>query len=510
MERDAVYVDNLPVETWEKWIPAIILFQSDLQDNLYGAEDRKLLRLAAAKSFDCLTRTLAIALRQPKLYGAARQLRRVSNELGCEAFDARISRAVLRRRMPARAYVSAVRGLVECSHFDAMRMLQQALPRVPQASDDELPQLALDAALWIEASKGTAWPEAFLQMQTRPDFASLLLDVPGPDGKPFDQIVQFLSDDQLGDLYLWLRKQFGPAPSFPMIPTEPHWTAQNKILASLQHRRCATSVAILERIEDACREDWQVRKATWDAKRLLVEASWEPFAPEEVKRIIEDRRQLLVRDEEELIEAVWEALRDYQIQIRGEGSQVMRFWNEPVHTPKPEEPLCREIGAEIQRVLATRGVKIAHEVKIREGQFVDIHVSAVTANSKHRLISLIIEVKGCWHNELKTALDTQLSMRYLKDNEAHYGIYLAVWFLCDEWDGRVDWRKKNTPQQSLADIHAFLTDQANAVNTNGHATIRAFVLDATIDGSGPKQERAHKKRTRALKKSPTTPGIAPA
>jgi hypothetical protein len=146
-----------------------------------------------------------------------------------------------------------------------------------------------------------------------------------------------------------------------------------------------------------------------------VEASWEPLAPPEVKRIVEDRRQLLVRDEEELIEAVWEALHDYQTQIRGEGSQVMRLWNEPVHTPKPEEPLSREIGAEIQRILATRGVKITHEVKIREGQFVDIHVSAVTSNSKRRLISLIIEVKGCWHRELKTAIDTQLSMRYLKD-----------------------------------------------------------------------------------------------
>jgi hypothetical protein len=163
----------------------------------------------------------------------------------------------------------------------------------------------------------------------------------------------------------------------------------------LQQRRRATSVATLERIEQACPEDWQVHKATWDAKRVLVEASWEPLAPAEVKRIVEDRHQLLVRDEEELIEAVWEALRDYESQIRGEGSQVMRLWNEPVHTPKPEEPLSREIGAEIQRVLATRGVKITHEVKIREGQFVDIQVSAVTANSKRRLISLIIEVKGC-------------------------------------------------------------------------------------------------------------------
>jgi hypothetical protein len=215
VERDPAYVDNLPIETWERWIPAIILFQSDLPDNLYGAEDRKLLRLAAAKSRDRLTRTLAIALRQPRFYGAERQLSRVSDELGCEAFDARISECVLRHRMPKRAYLSGMRGLVKCSHPDALRVLQESLPRVPQASPDELSRLALDAAVSIEASKGCAWPEAFLQMQTRPDFAPLLLDVPGPAGKASDQIVQYLSDDQLGDLYLWLRKPIRPGTELP-------------------------------------------------------------------------------------------------------------------------------------------------------------------------------------------------------------------------------------------------------------------------------------------------------
>jgi hypothetical protein len=141
---------------------------------------------------------------------------------------------------------------------------------------------------------------------------------------------------------------------------------------------------------------------------------------------------------------------------------------------------------------------------------VDIHLSAVTANSKRRLISLIIEVKGCWHKELKTALDTQLSMRYLKDNEAHYGIYLAVWFLCDEWDGREDWRKSHTPPHGLTQIRAFLDDQANAVNANSQSTIRALVLDATIEGSGPKLDGPKKKRGRPSKKSQARSSAAPA
>jgi hypothetical protein len=216
-----------------------------------------------------------------------------------------------------------------------------------------------------------------------------------------------------------------------------------------------------------------------------------------------------VRDEEELFEAVWEALHDYQLQIRGEGSQLMRLWNEPVHTPKPEEPLSRELGREIQRLLAPRGVKITHEVKIRERQFVDIYISAIASNSQRRLLSIIIEVKGCWNRELKTAMDTQLSMRYLKDNENRFGIYLVVWFLCDEWDNREDARKGDTPHRSIAEMRAFLDDQANTLSANARSTVRALVLDATIEGAGPEQDRTAKKRARGSAKPRTTTGASP-
>jgi hypothetical protein len=330
----------------------------------------------------------------------------------------------------------------------------------------------------------------------RPEFARILLDVPALEGRAFSQTVGWLSDEQLGDLFIWLRKEFGIAPEIPAFTTEPEWTYQGTILVALQQRRRATSIAALDRIEQLYPTDWYIRKATWDAKRLFMDARWEPLDPAAVKRIIEDRRQLLVRDEQELMEAVWEALHDYQTAIRTEGSRVMRLWNEPVYTPKPEEPLSREISDELQRVLISRGVRAALEVKIREGQFVDIYVSAVTSDSKQRLLSLIIEVKGCWHKDLKTALATQLAMRYLKENESHLGIYLAVWFLCDKWDGRKDARKRKTPRKALPAIQAFLEQQAREATADTPSEIRAFVLDATIEDPGPK--RGPNKRTKRL------------
>jgi hypothetical protein len=165
---------------------------------------------------------------------------------------------------------------------------------------------------------------------------------------------------------------------------------------------------------------------------------------------------------------------------------TLRF--EPIYTPKPEEPLSREISAELQRILNTRGVKVTQEPKIRDTQFADIYLSAVTSDSKQRMLSLIIEVKGCWHKELRTALGTQLAMRYLKDNESRLGIYVAVWFLCDRWDGRLDKRKTKTPHTTVAAIRTFLEEQAREVSAETQSAIRAFVLDATIEGP-PKNAR---------------------
>jgi hypothetical protein len=48
-------------------------------------------------------------------------------------------------------------------------------------------------------------------------------------------------------------------------------------------------------------------------------------------------------------------------------------------------------------------------------------------------LKVIIESKGCWNPEIKTAMETQFLNRYLKDNDCSHGIYLVGWFLCDAW-----------------------------------------------------------------------------
>jgi hypothetical protein len=200
---------------------------------------------------------------------------------------------------------------------------------------------------------------------------------------------------------------------------------------------------------------------------------------------------MIVRDEEELADAVWDALVDYQASIRGEGSRLLRLWNEPMATPKNEEAISREISHELEQMLLSRGVSVTCEAKIREGQLADIYIACVLPGKNPRKLSLIIEVKGCWHADVMKALETQLAMRYLRNNLSRHGIYLVAWFKCDRWSGK-DYRKRRTPAVTADELRTFLDGQAKDVNADCNSAIRAFVLDATVEGgeSGGKPRKA--------------------
>ncbi len=106
----------------------------------------------------------------------------------------------------------------------------------------------------------------------------------------------------------------------------------------------------------------------------------------------------------------------------------------------------------LDRDLKSRGIIVNREVELRRGyggnsgERTDIHVDAVFKQPSGQVydsITVIIEVKGCWHSDLKTAIKSQLAERYLADNSCSSGLYLVGWFDCQQWDDN-DSRRKNT------------------------------------------------------------------
>ena len=118
-------------------------------------------------------------------------------------------------------------------------------------------------------------------------------------------------------------------------------------------------------------------------------------------------------------------------------------------------------------------------MEIHRGQRTDLHVNAVVPDHDQRygVITVIIEVKGCWHRELNKAMETQLLGRYLKENICQHGIYLVGWFNCEMWDDK-DPKKRRAPQRSIDEVQQRFEAQAKRLSRNV-TQIKAFVMDTT-------------------------------
>jgi hypothetical protein len=130
---------------------------------------------------------------------------------------------------------------------------------------------------------------------------------------------------------------------------------------------------------------------------------------------------------------------------------------------------------------AYREVEIRASMGGKSGEDVDILLTALVPDAQSggfKKISAVIEVKGCWHPDLNSAMKSQLSDRYLTDSGIDDGIYLVGWFACPQWD-RSDGRQGKTPNISIEEARRQLEEQAAGLSSRGKL-IRAVVLNTAL------------------------------
>jgi len=178
--------------------------------------------------------------------------------------------------------------------------------------------------------------------------------------------------------------------------------------------------------------------------------------------------------------------------LHGEKLAVSDLWDNrgnaqhPEYWPKDEPHLSDYVARHLEQDLGpTRGIIVNREVRIRRGEHTDIHIDAVQpgeAGQAINLIKAIVEVKGCWHSELETAMESQLVSWYLQDNQCPNGLYLVGWFMCKKWSDK-DYRKKQTSGYSLQEARSHFAGRAGEVtgkSTIPNLALRSFVLDIAL------------------------------
>ena len=248
---------------------------------------------------------------------------------------------------------------------------------------------------------------------------------------------------------------------------------------------CKAIYRIMEELPQ--HKDW-LKWILLEAQDLTRHRTWVPPQPEDVLKITNNQQGRLVQSGDQLLFVIIESLKRLETKLQGETPAAIFLWNDIIaghssrYTPKSENDFSDYIKNHLDDDLKQRGIIVNREVEIRRGELTDIRVDAIikTPDEKsYDSITVIIEVKGCWNQYLKSAMKTQLVDSYLKDNHCQYGLYLVGWFFCDQWDDN-DYRKKRTMNLKcdIVEMQRQFDEQA-AQLTQQNIVVKSLVIDTS-------------------------------
>ena len=211
------------------------------------------------------------------------------------------------------------------------------------------------------------------------------------------------------------------------------------------------------------------------AERTMRISTWSPLSPKEVLALTDKPNLKLVTSHADLRQVLVTALEKFAAELHGTQTPVRDLWdrqkNGDVFRPIDENAVSDVVTRFLRTELGASGIFANREVEVSRvpgapvGQRTDILVNAVRRRANGEQfdpIAAVIETKGCWNNELFTALEQQLFRDYMIKLRAQVGIYLVAWFDTDKWDAD-DSRRDRVPKIALDDAKARLDTQAAAL-----------------------------------------------
>jgi hypothetical protein len=390
-------------------------------------------------------------------------------------------------------YVAILKPLLAAGSAEAREIALQLFDPWPCVQEKRPLALAAAAAL-VELSAPAVWAKLSAVFDGDTEFGR---EVILKTSRFYDLDGGFfagLSDDELGDFFIWLSKAF-PHAEDPVRGDGAHWMSprdsvihlRDGVWNMLAQRGTPQGVAAMRKAIASLPEVPWLAFRLVDADQFMRQRTWMPLTPAEVLKLIERHDGRLVQSPAQLADLLVEVLRQYERELHGEQSPVRALWDRQgsgkTLRPVEEDAISDHVKLFLQRELIERGVIVNREVEVGRapgapvGKRTDIRVNAIrrTAGAaSFDEISAVIESKGCWNAELTTAMETQLKDDYLARIGAPVGIYLVGWFDKPKWDP-TDFRRGKTPAWTVADAQQRLDVQAESLSRG--FIVRAVVLD---------------------------------
>lgn len=493
-------VDSFNPDVWTKWAPIILGFPHD------GSVDSEELRQALISDAykrapeEIIDTLLALIDKENEHGGTIFVTQQVAN-----CWDNRLGKALLSKVRTGALKPSCtgqlLRELIEHRVDGAIEYAESIVQEMSTPDDTGRSRSQEAAVALLLAGESDGWSVVWAVIQGDTEFGrKVLLDVAhspfdrphSPFGRYTARFAHYIHESDAADLYIWLSREF-PHREDPkhdgahgVGPRESIADFRDSILRDLQSRGTVASKNAIERIVQELPDlDW-LKWILVEARKATLQHTWMPPTPRVLLRLVSREEGRLVESGEQLLEVLLESID--RLNKRLEESTVARcLWNEtPRKTPKDESALSDFLKDHFDQDLIKRGIIVNREVKIhhgkgaKKGELTDIHVDAVTPGQGFTFdrIRAIIEVKGQWHGELKTAMKSQLRDRYMTDYDCQYGLYVVGWFDCPAWD-EADKRKRNPWKWLKGEAFRILRKQATKLSQQG-ILIKVAMINAEL------------------------------
>lgn len=290
---------------------------------------------------------------------------------------------------------------------------------------------------------------------------------------------------QLGTIAIWLYRYFppfeDPVHDTAYSPTSRDDVAdfRNSIIHHLIETGSSQSVQALESLAGLYPNDENLKLNAIFARTFWRKNSWTPFSPDELQLVLANANRRIIRSEGDLLFTIQESLQRLQAKLQGNNPSALFLWNEirkGKYKPKDENAFTDFIKLHLDYDLRESGVIVNREVEIRkstgrkDGQRTDLYIQTINNDNK-RTLTVVVEVKGCWNEEMDTAMETQLCGRYLAKYKGSFGLYLVGWFYCSHYSPSKGGNRQKVEENLRA--------QADRL-TKGERKINFLILDCSI------------------------------
>ena len=491
---------SIPDNIWKKWALAIVAYPAR-SDKAHEVAHQTLICMLykqdSEEALNALSAVISAEGDSSTFFSALKGFE------GC--WDSRLGNVLLNKAkelsLKPTCFAHILKMLLQHKVDEAIQLAESLLV-LPLPTDEDKRQKALFAAhSLVENAPNAGWPTVWRVMQADLEFSDkLIASIASWHDVANSKVLQYISEIELADLYILLSQRYphaedpNPMGYHAITPRELIARWRDAVLHHLVNH------GTVQACEEIARITQELPHLPWLKLRLLeVRAitrrnTWMPCKPSDILKLATDKQRRLVQNGEQLLEAIVESLERLEIKLQGVTPAAIDLWNvlpagghNKTYRPKDEEDFSNYAKRHLEEDLKQKGIIANREVEIRrgrsgaEGEYPDILVDAVTQDSDgegYDVITVIVEVKGCWNDKLDIAMQNQLADRYLRDNQCRYGLYLVGWFNCSQWDASDDKNSKAT-RLDRASLQQHLESQAQQLSRNG-LTIKALILNVAL------------------------------